>query len=74
MINNLQQEVILKSLADAVKILPVPADFYMLQNLIIGNVLKPQANIVGSREEDLFMDFGKQRRRIITGRVLSKIR
>lgn len=53
MINNLQQEVILKSLADAVKILPVPADFYMLQNLIIGNVLKPQANIVGSREEDL---------------------
>lgn len=40
MINTLQREVMLMPIADAVRVLPVKADFRMLQNLLVGNALR----------------------------------
>jgi hypothetical protein len=43
-INYLQREAQKIQIADAVKLLPVPADFKIMQNLIIGNVLNRLGN------------------------------
>jgi len=43
-VNYLQREAQKLQIADAVKLLPVPADFKIMQNLIIGNVLNQLGN------------------------------
>lgn len=40
LINYMEKQVTLLPVSDAVKVLPVPADFSMLQNLIVGNILR----------------------------------
>ncbi|MBS1773739.1 MAG: DUF4292 domain-containing protein [Bacteroidetes bacterium] len=45
-LNYLQREAQKMPIADAVKLLPVPADFKVLQNLIIGNVLNKSGNVI----------------------------
>jgi hypothetical protein len=42
MINYLEKEVTIMSLAEAQNVLPAPADYSILQNLVIGNVLKAE--------------------------------
>lgn len=42
MVNYLQKEAYRKPISEVNKLLPAPVDFYIMQNLIIGNVLKKQ--------------------------------
>ncbi len=48
LINYLDKEVTVMRLTDAVGILPVPADFTTLQNLIIGGVLRSEGNVTSA--------------------------
>lgn len=51
MVNYLEKQVTERNLEEAVKILPVPADFHMLQNLLTGQALKPEAPVERAEEE-----------------------
>lgn len=50
MINYLQKEVTIMPLADAGKVLPAPVDFQILQNLIIGNVLRQAGKLADATD------------------------
>ena len=50
LINYLENNVLLMSFADAGKVLPVPVDFSILQNMIIGNVLKQSGKVTDANE------------------------
>lgn len=49
-VNYLQREAQKMPIADAIKLLPVPADYRVLQNLIIGNVLNNAGNAVDASD------------------------
>lgn len=48
LINYLNREVMLMSFKDAAKVLPVPADFVTLQNLVLGGALKTDGNAISA--------------------------
>ena len=50
LINYLEKEVTIMPLSDASKLLPLPADFSTLQNLIMGNVLRNSGNITDAAD------------------------
>lgn len=49
-VNYLQREAQKMPIADAIKLLPVPADYRVLQNLIIGNVLNNSGNAIDASD------------------------
>lgn len=68
LINNLQKEAIKLPIADAVKVLPVPADFAMLQNLLIGNALKTTGKPVSASDQG-----GSLKLQVTTGNLVQEV-
>ncbi len=52
LINYIDKEVTVRSLEEAIRILPVPADFSVLQNLVVGNVVRPAGKFVSLNSQD----------------------
>ncbi len=50
LINYLEKQLMTMPLSEASKVLPVPADFSTLQNLIIGNVLRPDGRLTDATD------------------------